>query len=990
MRKSIQAAPGRADVINDFGLILMAEKKFREAVMRFEQAIQLNPHLTEAHFNKGLAAKAMGDTAAALSAFREALVCNPSFSKAHFCIGDVLLTQGNRPGAEQHFRTAIAIDPEYTAAYNHLAICLNEQGRLSESVQWLTAAHEKNPQCADTLCNLGNLMRQMGRFEEAARMYRAAISRRPGFIEAHFNLSLVLLLVGNFKAGWQEYEWRLKYFQADSGYPHRHGLPLWTGQPLAGKAVLVYDEQGFGDIFMFSRFLKNLKAMEATVVFEVRRELFEFFKSFSWADEVVLRDPDLKPEINCDYCLPLLSLPHLLSITRDKILPQKPYLAAKQTRIARWAHRITGSGLKVGLVWRGSNADPARRLDITRLRPLSLIPGISWYGLQKEPRNESSVYENDTWLAPIGRDLNDFSDTAAVIAHLDLVISIDTAVAHLAGAMGKPVWVLLPFIPDWRWFLDTSESPWYATMRLFRQPAAGDWQSPITAVSEALKSLLEGPSMDGSHQASCNDLLIQAESLRSSGDHKAARAVCRRALAAAPDCYEALFFLGLIEMDAARHAEAIVFFEQALTIKPADPRCLNNLGLAYHRLGQLTAAESAFQAAIASRPDFITACHNLGNLYLDRNLPKMTIHWYRHALELNPDDALAQTEMGKLFLNDLDPANACVHFQKALELDPQCTEAAVSLATATLLQGDFVNGWNFYRERFKHEGLRSQAYPHEYCLPRWQGEAFPHQRLIVHSEQGFGDTIQFARFLPAVKALGGHVTFQVQAPLLSLFTGFPGVDVLEPLPQEPPQETNADLVAPLMDLPACLGITLETIPAPQPYLFPDTRKVEAWRHRIHTPKAKVALVWAGNRNHRNDSRRSCRLSDFMTLSSIEGVQCFSLQKEVGSQEAPLLTPGHGIIHWGHLLEDFSDTSAALACMDLVIAVDTAVAHLAGALAKPVWLLLPYLPDWRWMLDRTDSPWYPTMRFFRQRQADRWQPVIDDVKQELILWRNRCN
>jgi tetratricopeptide (TPR) repeat protein len=990
MLKSIQAAPGRADIVNDFGLILMADKKLREAIIRFEQAIQLNPQMAEAHFNKGLASKAMGDTAAALSAFREALACNATFSKAHFCIGDLLLTRGDHPCAEHHFRAAIGIAPGYTAAYNHLAICLSEQGRLNEAVQLLTAAHNKSPRCANTLCNLGNLMRKLGRFDEAARMYRAAIARRPEFVEAHFNLSLVLLLVGNFKEGWQEYQWRLKHFKIGSGYPHRHGLPLWTGQPLAGKAILIYDEQGYGDIFMFCRFLKDLKAMQATVIFEVRKELFEFFEGFPWVDEVVLRSPDLKPRIDCDYCLPLLSLPHLLGVTRDNIHAQAPYLAAKQPRIAQWSPRIAGAGFRIGLVWRGSDADPARRLDLTQLQPLSLIPGISWYGLQKEAPGEPSAYENATWLSPIGRDLIDFSDTAAVIAHLDLVISIDTAVAHLAAAMGKPVWVLLPFIPDWRWFLDTPKSPWYETMRLFRQPAARDWRPPVLAVADALQSLVEKPATDRSGPAARNDLLAQAQSFRRNGDHKAAWTTCRRILSDAPDCHAALFLLGLLDMDAARYAEAVVFFEQALSVKPEDPICLNNLGLAHHRLGQLGAAEAAFQAAIASRPDFITACCNLGNLYLDLNLPEKTIHWYRQALELNPADARAQTEMGKLYLNNLDPDNACLHFQNALNLDPQCTEAAIALATTTLLKGDFDNGWNYYRNRFKHESTRRQAYPYEYCLPLWQGEAFPGRKLIVHSEQGFGDTIQFARFLPAVKARGGHVTFQVQPPLRSLFSDFPGTDALEPLPQVPPQAVDADLYVPLMDLPACLNTTLETIPAPQPYLVPHPAKMEVWRHRMQTNQLKVGLVWAGNRNHRNDHRRSCRLKELNALSSLEGVQLYSLQKEVDPEDAAYLESQSSIIQLGHWLEDFSDTAAALDCLDLVVSVDTAVAHLAGAMAKPVWLLLPYVPDWRWMLERTDSPWYPSMRLFRQGQAGRWQPVIDAVQQELISWLNRWN
>jgi tetratricopeptide (TPR) repeat protein len=989
MVKAIQAAPNRADFINDIGLLLMDQRKFEAAIDQFERAIRQAPQLAEAHLNKGLAHKAIGESMAALASFRLALTCNPLFSKAHFCIGDLLLAQGERKSAEHHFLAAIEIDPKYMAAYNHLAICLTEQDRLSQAVQWLTQAHEKNPHCADTLCNLGNLMRKTGRFDEAVRMYRLAIIRRPGFIEAHFNLSLVLLLMGHFQEGWREYVWRLKHFQADSGYPLRNGLPLWNGQPLNGKAILVYDEQGFGDIFMFCRFLNQLKALNAIVVFEVRKELFEFFNHFPWADEVVLRRPNLKPRIKCDFCLPLLSLPRILGVTRDNIHAQEPYLAAERNLITQWSQHITGAGLKVGLVWRGSDADPTRRLDITQLSPLSKMTGISWYGLQKEAPNGPIVSENADWLKPLGRHLTDFSNTAAAIANLDLVISIDTAVAHLAAAMGKPVWLFLPHIPDWRWFLDISKSPWYPTMRLFRQPAPGDWKSAITAVCSALQPLIESLSAGAAELESKDELLVKAKSFRRIGDHQAALAICRQVLTQAPNCHEAFFLLGLLYMDTAHFPEAIVSFEQALAIKPADPLCLNNLGLAYHRCGRLDAAESAFQAAIASRPDYITAYCNMGNLFLDRNAPKVTIQWYRRALELNPTDVRAQVEMGKLYLSTLDPANACVHFKKAVHLDPQCAEAAISLATTTLLQGDFINGWKYFRTRFKYKSSRRQAYPYEYCLPLWTGESFIHQKLIVHCEQGLGDSIQFARFLPAVKARGGHVTFQVQSPLLPLFADFAGVDTLETLPQEQPQKPDADLYVPLMDLAACLDITLETLPAPQPYLIPDARKVKVWRRRINTDKFKVGLVWAGNPDHKNDQRRSCSLSELSPLNDLEGVQLYSLQKEVSQADTSFLEAESGIIHIGGLLDDFADTAAALACLDLVVSVDTAVAHLAGAMAKPVWLLLPYLPDWRWMLQRTDSPWYPSMRLFRQAQADAWAPVIDDVKQALRLRQYRC-
>lgn len=984
MAKALSAAPLRPDILNDYGLILMDQMSFAEAVIQFERAIHQQPRMTRAYFNKGLAYKAMGATSAALSAFRTALTCEPDFSKAYFCIGDLLATQGNLEEAAHHFLAAIRINSEYIAAYNHLAVCLADQGRLHEAVQWLSKAHEISPRCADTLCNMGNLMRKLRRFDEAALMYRSAIAIRPEFIEAHFNLSLILLLMEDFTSGWQEYEWRLKHFRAASGYPYRHGLPLWDGRSPAGKSILIYDEQGFGDIFMFCRFLKELKAMQATVVFETRIELYELFKCFPWADEVVLRQADLKPRITCDYCLPLFSLPHRLNITKKNIPSQVPYLSADHKKITQWSRRITGPGMKIGLVWQGSNADPARKLNFNQLYPLSRITGICWYSLQKNTHEGPSPDAQSEWLNPLGPHLADFTDTAAAIANMDLVLTIDTAVAHLAGAMGKPVWVLLPYIADWRWFLDRSDSPWYPTMRLFRQTAPGDWQTPLMKIVKTLKYMLETCTKKSAASEQIGILLHEANSYRRNGEHEKALQTYRRILAVAPDCHEAFFSIGVLYLETARYPEAIITFEQALKIKPGDHPTLNNLGLAYHRSGQTSSAKQAFHEAIEHRPDYATAYYNLGNLYLDSNDLDSTIYWYRRALELNPDDARAQCEMGKLYLKHLDLANARNHFQKAVAIDSQYAEAQISLATTVLLQGDFTNGWAYYQQRFRFGNTREQAYPYQYRLPLWRGESFSDRKLIVHAEQGFGDTIQFSRFLPDVKARGGHVTFQVQPPLMPLFENFPGVDTLEPLPQVRPVESDADLYVPLMDLPACVDITLSTIPAPCPYLSADRQKVKAWRQRFNTEKFKVGLVWSGNPQHKNDHHRSCNLTDLIGLNSIEGVQFYSLQKQVNSNEMSILKTDTGFIHIGGELRDFGDTAAAIDCLDLVITVDTAIAHLAGAMAKPVWVLIPFLPDWRWMLQRTDSPWYPGMRLFRQPRAADWQSVIDLVMLQLRL------
>jgi tetratricopeptide (TPR) repeat protein len=983
LARAMDAAPNRADILNDFGLELMAQRKFRAAIQVFDKAHQLQRLMPHALYNKGLAEKSINRIEAALDSFEAALTLDPGFFKAHFCIGDLLLTQGRHDAATLHFLKALKINPGYIAAYNHLAISLSEREHLNEAMQWLSKAHEIDPQCADTLCNMGNLMRKMRRFGDAEKMYRSAIARRADFIEAHFNLAIVLLLLRKFNEGWQEYEWRLKHFHPGSGYPCRHGLPLWAGQSLSGKAILIYDEQGFGDILMACRFLKKLKSMNATVVFEVRRELFEFFMHFEWADEVVLRQATVKPRIACDYCLPLLSLPHRFNLKMDGIRGQKPYLIADPGKTADWSRHITGPGLKIGLVWRGSIADPARKLDVDQLS--LLLPkktGITWYSLQKEDSNGRSPDGMPDWLTPLGDRLSDFTETAAAIANLDLVISIDTAVAHLAGALGKPVWVLLPFVPDWRWFLDTPDTPWYASMRLFRQVEPGNWQKPLMDICKALQSWIDVRPADNSVDAGIDALLLKAAACRRKGEHHEAQEIYGQILTAAPDCYEAFFSLGLLNLESASYPEAIVSFEQALCIKPGDHLSLNNLGLAYHRSGQFESAEAAFKKAIIARSDFITAYCNLGNLYLDLEDLDSTIAWYGRALELNPGDARAQCEMGKLYLKTLDLTSALVHFHKAVDLDSQCADAAISMATTTLLKGDLPEGWKYYRHRFRYKSSRDQAFPYQYRLTLWQGETFAKKKLIVHSEQGFGDAIQFSRFLPAVKARGGHVTYQVQPVLMPLFQNFPGVDILEPMPQLPPDNPDADLYVPLMDIPACLDITLDKIPAPQPYLASDPQKLKTWRSCINASKFKVGLAWAGNAQHSNDRNRSCDLKNLIDLIHMEDVQFYNLQKDINPTDFSVMKNESSIIDLGSGFHDFGDTAAAIDCLDLVISVDTAVAHLAGAMAKPVWVLLPFLPDWRWMLYRSDSPWYPSMRLFRQLRAGDWAAVIRNLKQQL--------
>jgi len=970
---------GQVEQYNEVGLEQMRKGRYLQSLKYFALAITKNSKTPCFHYNKGLAHKALGHVQSAEQALTSALKLDPNYAKAHFSLGDLLLSVRDFGRAESHLRKAISINPGYVAAYNHLALCFADQGRLREAQELLQHALQIDPHSAHTRCNLGNMARLSSHFNEAILHYQEAIRLQPQFIEAHFNLSVVLLLIQDFGRGWTEYEWRLRFFEADSGYPNRHGLPLWEQQPLKGKAILVYDEQGFADVFMASRYLLALKSQGAQVVFETRPELFDLFNPMPYIDETTLRHLNRPPSIQCDYCVPLLSLPGRFKVTYQTIQFDAPYLFADAYRVKQWSQKITGDGLKIGLVWHGSAADQTCHLDIKLLRKLGVVPGVRWYGLQKGPLSTSG--DNTVWMVQLGTDLKDFADTAAAIANLDLVITIDTAVAHLAGAMGKPVWVLLPHVPDWRWFLYDTKTPWYPSMKLFRQPAPGDWESPLSSIFEELQKWISYRNQSAPAEP-INVRYAAALEFHRNKKFAEAEVAYLDLLALVPDHRGALSCLGLLYLETERNEDAIKALKLGILNYPDDYLSMNNMALALQRLGQYERAMAIFFSACSCNPEYANAFKNIGNMCMQLDDLQPAFIWYAKVLQISPDDADAQYRMGKLHLKKLELVQARRYFQCAVDQNPDNVPGRICLAQTALMQGDFSTGWHHFRWRFKEKRVRDQTYPYQFDLPLWQGQPFSDKRLFVHCEQGLGDTIQFSRFLPQVKALGGQVTFQVQTQLKPLYKNFPGIDNLVALETATTEGPRADFYVPLLDVPGLLGIRPDKGPLSFPYLSPDRNRLGQWDKSLNSNSFKVGLVWSGNPKHHNDKNRSCPLCEMIKICSHNDAQYFSLQKEICEADRAIIEHSKKIIQLGEFFHDFGDTAAAIACLDLVITVDTSVAHLAGAMGRSTWVLLPYLPDWRWMLNRSDSPWYSTIRLFRQPKKGDWQSVIDLVQKAL--------
>jgi tetratricopeptide (TPR) repeat protein len=417
-----------------------------------------------------------------------------------------------------------------------------------------------------------------------------------------------------------------------------------------------------------------------------------------------------------------------------------------------------------------------------------------------------------------------------------------------------------------------------------------------------------------------------------------------RALASEPDNVEALTNRGVALHDLARYDEALADHEQAIALRPGDAAALNNRGVTLHKLRRLEEALVSYEAALGSRPDYAEAFTNRGaTLYNLMRFDEASAS-YDQAIALRPDDADA-------------------HFFKGL---------------SSLVTGDFEHGWIGYEWRRKAPSARITA--RHFSKPLWLGEDdIAGKTILLHSEQGFGDTIQFCRYAPLVAARGARVVIEVEEPLCQLMTDLSGTIQVtakgDPLP-------DFDFQSPLPSLPLAFKTRLETIPSTAPYLHVPKRALEYWGALLGTRRSlRIGLAWAGNPKHVRDLERSMKLDDLLPLLDVDAT-FVSLQKEVRAGDAAALT-SCGVLQFGQELEDFSDTAALISQLDLVISVDTSVAHLAGALGKPVWILLTHVPDWRWLLGRDHSPWYPSARLFRQREAREWASVIERVYEDLL-------
>ncbi len=475
------------------GGVLAAQGLTDAAVATLQLALEMAPNDADAHNNLGVLVHRQGQAERALEHFRSAVAVRPESATIRTNYGNALFETGDNHGALAELDRAVALDPGYPEAHYNRGNVLRRLDRLDEALAAFSEALRLNPSHVEALTNLGTVQFEQRRLDAALACEEAALRLRPGSVEAMLNRAVIRLLTGDYAAGWRDYEARLQ-LPASIATQRELGAPQWRGEDIGGRTILLYGEQGLGDCLQFMRYAPLLVERGVAVLLDVPAPLVPLARAQSGFGQVL--EPGTATPAFDVHC-PLMSLPLAFGTSVDSIPDRVPYLTAPADRIADWGARFAAlpPGLRIGLVWAGSphRGEPdgermnrRRSVTLAALAPVLAIPGAVFVSLQTgEAAAEAAAQPG---LVEAGTALTDFAETAAAMSHLDLILGVDTAAMHLAGALGKPAWLLSRFDGDWRWLLDRSDSPWYPTMRIYRQARPGEWGPVIAAVARDLEA----------------------------------------------------------------------------------------------------------------------------------------------------------------------------------------------------------------------------------------------------------------------------------------------------------------------------------------------------------------------------------------------------------------------------------------------------------------------------------------------------------------------
>lgn len=1149
-KELLKGNPEHADAWHLMGLLHHERGALAAANECLKKAVALNGSAPDFQTNLGVVLKLQGDLEGAEKAQRRALELRPDHSSALNNLANILLISGREEEAEETYSTAIRGHPNYPEAWRNRANVRLMLGRLEDAKRdcsnaiklkhdyvdaWNTlyrallrlgqlknaettnmSALKLAPQHYDSLHNSGIIAWLKGEPEQAEACFRQAIESRPELANGHYGLGMSLLGQGKFSEGLSECEWRL----AEMPDVESEAKPVWRTEDPRKLSIFITSEGTLSDMIQFSRYAFQLAKKAGSVILECPNDLAALFASPPKTMRFV--GPGDKPPMH-HMTIPLLSLPHKLGATVDAIPGKTPYLKPTPGLVRRCLKALDKKKeALIGVAWRGDSSyeyDAYRSLNMAALAPLLRLSSCRFISLQKERTlEELAEIPNDAALLEPPMDLSDLGDTAALIANLDLVITVDTVIAHLAGAMGKPVWLLLSRGADWRWLGDRDDSPWYPTARLFRQVVLGDWDGVISSVAKAM--IKEGlakaapkikPPKKREQKPTGSNRHARAAKFIEEGQFDKGEALLKKGLDKAPNDSIALYLLGTtrlkmndfkgavdllqkaVRIDGSKSEYycnlgaalrptgdiqgAINAYQQALKIAPDNASAINNMGNVLLQIGRIEEAEKSFQLAISIVPEYADAYRNLaeinrqkkcypeamkfaelalgyrknyteallvqaaimrdqgnykeavvksrgvlgqaprfadahimmgsvllemgqleraeaylrgafnlssGNVQAGGQLSRCMIQQDRveeavrllqEVVEAHPKSALAHRNLGNAYkeAGSLDEARKSL--ECAIGLAPEDGNSHMELAFCLIFKGDLEYGYREYEWRFK----TADRLDRKFSKPDWDGaSSLKGKTVLVYCEQGMGANIMYSRYLPMLAEKGARVLLETYGPLRKILATAEGVDQVFVRNEKIP---DYDCQVSMLSMPFLLKTGADNIPSQTPFLKSDPERVKHWAKRLDRDKRPlIGIAWQGNPHFGADTPRSMPLRHYIPLLRSKSVRVVSLQVGFGREQLVHLPDDIEIEDLGGELGDYTDTAALLENLDLVISTDTSVPHLAGALNRSVWILLSHAPDWRYQLERSDFPWYPTIRLFRQRQRGDWDQVIADVMQ----------
>ncbi|WP_084536795.1 tetratricopeptide repeat protein [Azospirillum halopraeferens] len=1067
-RRALALRPDSAPARFNLGNALHAAGRPDRAAAAFRGALALRPDYTKAWYNCGNALRDAGDAARTVTAFARAAALEPGMAEARNNLGDALAAVGRldesvaqhravvhlRPDdatawynlgtalqqkaayeeAEIAYREALRRAPGHVGALNNLGSVLKRLGRPDQAEACHRLALKHRPDFAEALYNLGNALQAQGKLAQAAETYEEALARKPDLATASYNLALLALHHGDLPRGWFGYDRR---FAAGEARPDRRiPLPRWRGEPMDGRRLLVWREQGVGDEILFASCYGESAATGGAVVIEADRRLVSLLaRSFPAATVRAERcdaagaEPAEPPD--ADAQVPAGTLPRHLRGNLARFPARPSWLVPDPARMAAWRERMAaaGPGLKVGIGWRSSLMTQERRGAYTALADwgaLFAVPGVEWVNLQYDDCAAEITDAEARFGVRIHRwaDLDlkdDFEATAALMANLDLVISPAMSAGELAGALGVPVWRF--GAPDWTW-LGTGVRPWFPSMRVFAPRPGEGLVAVLSRMATALRSLAGTPRHGTPEPAAAmpptaaDDGQAEAHLTAAMAAHRAGRLADAEAgyhavLRLRGDHADALHLLGLVYHQAGLHSDALAWLDKALGVEPDFPLAWNHRGLVLQALGDRAAAQEAFARAVAQRPDFADALTHLGLLVQGRGAWDAAERWHRRAIRLQPDNAAAHANLGYVdeqrgrfaaadghyrrtlalrpdlpdALNNrgtMDrvlerPGDGVRYLERALRVDPGFALAGWNLGLLHLARGDLAQGWDGYDRRFSARQLQKAR---QIPVPRWTGNRLAGRRLLVWNEQGLGDEILFASCYRDLERAGGPVVLECDRRLVSLFArAFPRATVRAETVDARGGETidppDVDVQCPAGSLPRLLRDRPDRFPAAPAFLAPDPERAALWRERVAAtgPGLRVGIAWRSQVVTAHRERSYISLGDWAPVLAVPGVQAITLQYGDCAAEIADAEARFGVrIHrWADLdLKDDLEGVAALVA-NLDLVLTPSMAIGELAGALGVPVWRIGVRDWTW-LGTGVRPWFPSMRAFAARPGEELRDV----------------